>query len=176
MASKRQRDEAQMEEMSEGEELKRQKSYDQILSLLEEEEEEAVEDLSSIISSLQQEISSSSSSSSSPCSTKWHPISKQTNTQKAEMEEAAASAECGSVEDYASCCCCSSSSVNEEEGGERERVMRHLLEASDDELGIPNSEFMVGEGVDGVALCDALWELEDEAANYYTLFHSQLFM
>lgn len=63
-----------------------------------------------------------------------------------------------------------------EEEGERERVMRHLLEASDDELGIPNGEFLVGEGVDGVALSDALWELEDEAANYYTLFQSQLFM
>ncbi|KAK9050992.1 hypothetical protein SSX86_027617 [Deinandra increscens subsp. villosa] len=69
---------------------------------------------------------------------------------------------------------------------EKERVIRHLLEASDDELGIP-SRVDVGDAGDGggggggcgdfpVGLCDGLWELEDEAANYYTLLQSELFM
>lgn len=80
------------------------------------------------------------------------------------------------------------------EDDEKESVIiRHLLEASDDELGLPN-----GVGVDGTVssgdedfnglddddidkhnsslFCDGLWELEDEAANYQTLLQSQLFM
>ncbi|KAK9935172.1 hypothetical protein M0R45_022284 [Rubus argutus] len=76
---------------------------------------------------------------------------------------------------------------NEQEKESVERVMRHLLEASDDELGIPHRE--VGNGFEdaeeegfstfgdnGLSLCDGLWELEDEAANYYTLVQSELFM
>ncbi|PWA62123.1 hypothetical protein CTI12_AA366780 [Artemisia annua] len=62
---------------------------------------------------------------------------------------------------------------------EKESVIRHLLEASDDELGLP----AVTKGGDDVAevsyygdLCDGLWELEDEVANYYTLLQSELFM
>ncbi|KAL4586834.1 hypothetical protein LXL04_011479 [Taraxacum kok-saghyz] len=78
---------------------------------------------------------------------------------------------------------------------EKERVIRHLLEASDDELGIPSrvegggdgGNVGDGGGVDdeiagdeytdfSFTLCDGLWELEDEAANYYTLLQSELFM
>lgn len=70
---------------------------------------------------------------------------------------------------------------------DKEQVIRHLLEASDDELGIPNREgdFDVGvfefeqgcnNGGNGLALCDRLWEFEDDAANYYTLLQSELFL
>ncbi|XP_039003746.1 uncharacterized protein LOC120130600 [Hibiscus syriacus] len=67
---------------------------------------------------------------------------------------------------------------------DKEKVIRHLLEASDDELGIPNKQSVFGvefdegfhNGGNSFALCDGLWELEDEAANYYTLLQSQLFM
>ncbi|XP_076939219.1 uncharacterized protein LOC143607794 [Bidens hawaiensis] len=71
---------------------------------------------------------------------------------------------------------------------EKERVIRHLLEASDDELGLPSR---VEGGADGegggddvaggghgeyYSLGDGLWEFEDVAANYYTLLQSELFM
>uniref|UniRef100_A0A7N0V7W2 Uncharacterized protein n=1 Tax=Kalanchoe fedtschenkoi TaxID=63787 RepID=A0A7N0V7W2_KALFE len=76
-----------------------------------------------------------------------------------------------------------SAASGEDEEGTVESVMRHLLEASDDELGIPNvvvSAAAEGEAaVDGgdLGLCDGLlWELEDEAANYYTLLQSELFV
>ncbi|XP_022151083.1 histone-lysine N-methyltransferase SETD1A [Momordica charantia] len=164
VASKRQREDAQIDEdMSEGEDLKRQKSYNQIMSLLEEEEEEAIEDLSSIITTLQQEIICSPDQNSQQNA---HPSTTTTPTNN---DSSSSSSSCSSA---------ASPSTKEDEE-ERERVMRHLLEASDDELGlglgIPNGEFLVEE--QGVSsLCDALWELEDEAANYYTLFQSQLFM
>ena len=55
---------------------------------------------------------------------------------------------------------------------------------SDDELGIPNSgdglwgfednEFTSGDGFS--SLCDKLWELEDERANYYAFLQSELFL
>ncbi|KAL3751632.1 hypothetical protein ACJRO7_012461 [Eucalyptus globulus] len=76
----------------------------------------------------------------------------------------------------------SSSSPEEESDGDedKEKVLRHLLVASDDELGLPSRED--GEGPEGGAFgvellsYDGLWELEDEAANYYTLLQSELFM
>ncbi|ERM94410.1 uncharacterized protein LOC18422440 [Amborella trichopoda] len=79
-----------------------------------------------------------------------------------------------------------------EEDEEEGKVMRYLLEASDDELGIPPSpplhqelerqekeeslESEEKEGVErGWTRCyDGLWEIEDETANYYTLLESQL--
>ncbi|XP_048136352.1 uncharacterized protein LOC115726496 [Rhodamnia argentea] len=75
----------------------------------------------------------------------------------------------------------SSSSPGEESDGDedKEKVFRHLLVASDDELGLPSREGEGPEaGASGVELlsCDGLWELEDEAANYYTLLQSELFM
>ncbi|XP_076947269.1 uncharacterized protein LOC143619152 [Bidens hawaiensis] len=62
---------------------------------------------------------------------------------------------------------------------EKEKVIKHLFEASDDELGLPSRV------VDDVTTGDddvtgfgdiGLWELEDEVANYYTLMQSELFM
>ncbi|KAL3654220.1 hypothetical protein CASFOL_003901 [Castilleja foliolosa] len=60
-------------------------------------------------------------------------------------------------------------------------VMRHLLEASDDELGIPNRSTdginpdIISSTVDGFN-DNGLWEFEDETANYYTILQSELFM
>ncbi|KAK1413756.1 hypothetical protein QVD17_35536 [Tagetes erecta] len=74
-------------------------------------------------------------------------------------------------------------------------VIRHLLEASDDELGIPSrvdSGDGGGDAGDGgggggdvsggyfgdfdIGLSNGLWEIEDEVANYYTLLQCELFM
>ncbi|KAM0001136.1 hypothetical protein Hdeb2414_s0388g00883421 [Helianthus debilis subsp. tardiflorus] len=74
---------------------------------------------------------------------------------------------------------------------DKNSVIRHLLEASDDELGIPSrvddsgdgdvtggddDVTGGGDGGDGGYGDFWLWELEDEAANYYTLLQSELFM
>ncbi|KAL9225913.1 hypothetical protein vseg_001787 [Gypsophila vaccaria] len=83
-----------------------------------------------------------------------------------------------------------SGSVVEDEGVEE--VMKHLLEASDDELGLPNtcSDFS-GPDMDGCdlrvghvdggdllwGLGEGLWEFEDhEANNYYSFLQSEIFM
>ncbi|MCL7032893.1 hypothetical protein MKW94_029423 [Papaver nudicaule] len=176
-APKRSRDEEALTQ--EVEEMKRQKtsssassscstssSYNQILSILdteeEQEEEELVEDISSLITSLQQEISTSDLPTRE---TTTNPISDSS---------------CG-FEDSSS-----SASSNEDEE-DKERVIRHLLEASDDELGIPQvgldfefdeEEVRSNNGHDGLFNMgyDGLWEFEDETANYYTLLQSELFM
>ena len=162
---KRQREGKQIDELVEVEETKRHKpsSYNHILSLLDEaEEEEPAQDLSSFMTSLQHELSSHDST---PC--------PNTNDDQESSDPIISS---------------SSSSNQEDEVDDKERVMRHLLEASDDELGIPSMEASgannsstdsdeVGiSSADCLALCDGLWDLEDEAANYYTLLQSQLFM
>jgi len=141
------------EEVTEGF-FKRQKSYEDILSILDEEEEDPAQDLSSLITTLQQEISSNPQMS--------------TSSSEADL----------SLED------------------ESERVMKHLLEASDDELGIPNAEagdqFGGSQGTVSLDEFDGgdlllqpaadgfgdglLWEIEDEAANYYALMQSELFL
>ncbi|KAK1379608.1 Zinc finger CCHC domain protein [Heracleum sosnowskyi] len=73
----------------------------------------------------------------------------------------------------------------EEDEEEKERMIRHLLEASDDELGLPNkSSVLLGEDFsdpvnlfyDPFLCCDGIWELEDEVANYSTLLQAELFM
>lgn len=63
-----------------------------------------------------------------------------------------------------------------------EEVIRRLVEASDDELGIPagleaeEEEEEVGRSPVGeISNYDVFWELEEEAANYYML-QSELFM
>lgn len=62
-----------------------------------------------------------------------------------------------------------------------EEVIRRLVEASDDELGIPSGleaeeeEEEVGKEVGEISNYDVFWELEEEAANYYML-QSELFM
>ncbi|XP_047961961.1 uncharacterized protein LOC125206779 [Salvia hispanica] len=70
-------------------------------------------------------------------------------------------------------------------------IMRHLLQASDDELGIPNyssQEFNTNNNDDfGIIKSEensisvnffdnGLWEFDDEAANYYAIMQSELFM
>lgn len=76
-----------------------------------------------------------------------------------------------------------SSAASAGEEDDKEKMIRHLLEASDDELGLPNRiDFNGDTNFDNVghsvfSVCDGgLWELEDEAANYYTLLQAQLFM
>lgn len=168
--SKRQREETQVEDF---EEHKRQKSYNHILSLLEAEEDEPTQDLSSIITTLQQELSSDSG---------FDPLPFTASETDPENPNSASTA----VEEYTSSSSSSSSlsevlSKEDDKENDKERVMRHLLEASDDELGIPNRELVLdGEnginGGDGFSFSDGLWEFEDEAANYYTLLQSELFM
>lgn len=63
-----------------------------------------------------------------------------------------------------------------EAGGDE--VIRHLLEASDLELGIPaedeeeRREAEESGAVGEISNYDVFWELEEEAANYYALFQS----
>ncbi|KAK4792052.1 hypothetical protein SAY86_022487 [Trapa natans] len=148
VSSKRPRDEplpfAASDGGDAGEALKRQKPYEEILSLLDDEEEDSHQDVSHLMTTLQQEIS---------------PSSSQPSAADANLED------------------------------EGEKVMKHLLEASDDELGLPSrsesSSVSGTEANDAAAgpaeglsdLCDGgLWELEDEAANYYAVLQLELFM
>lgn len=79
---------------------------------------------------------------------------------------------------------CMLSKEEEDDEDEKNRMIRHLLEASDDELGLPNKSSVLGEDfngpvdlfIDPFSICDGLWELEDEVANYSTLLQAQLFM
>ncbi|KAL6953598.1 hypothetical protein U1Q18_029278 [Sarracenia purpurea var. burkii] len=184
---KRQREETHIFE--DNEDSKRHKSYDHILSLLEEEEEEEDhhhhhyrhpnQEFSSILTTLQREISCDSTASNHPLPL---PSSAATDgdgdgnnpmvgssSATSELGRASLHGEAKGVEEE--------EEEEEERGeGETERFMRRLLEASDDELGIPNR---VGSGDDeGMNGGDdlSLWELEDEAASYYTLFQSELFL
>ncbi|KAE8729986.1 hypothetical protein F3Y22_tig00003041pilonHSYRG00421 [Hibiscus syriacus] len=173
---KRQREETQIPD----EETKRHKSYNHILSLLEAEEDEPNQDLSPLITTLQHELSSDTVLDDIF-------IYPTTNTPEADQENPRPTTKkdntdtgIGTVDDYTS----ATSSLKEDGGtqDDKEQVIRHLLEASDDELGIPNREaaFEFEQGLDnggnGFALCDRLWELEDEAANYYTLLQSEFFL
>ncbi|XAR56018.1 hypothetical protein NMG60_11036297 [Bertholletia excelsa] len=154
---KRQREETYVTE--DVDDPKRQKSYNQILSLLEEKEEEPDQDFSSIMTSLQRELSS------------------ELDPDVGEISPAGPSRESPALSPTAAH---GELKGNVEGEDERERVMRHLLEASDDELGIPNTaagdDDTVACGGDAAALSDGLWELEDEVANYYALLQSELFM
>ncbi|XP_074274565.1 uncharacterized protein LOC141598718 [Silene latifolia] len=162
---KRVRQEEENEEI-----IKRQKSYKDIITLLEEEEDDPNEDISSLISTLQEEIISS---------TGLNPVQPGSDDLNRVYS--------GSDEFDRVC----SGSGGEEE--EVEKVMKHLLEASDDELGIPNLSgemngydvVDVDEGhVDGgdlfLPVGEGLWEFEDhEANNYYeysSLLQSEIFM
>ncbi|CAL5355098.1 hypothetical protein CsSME_00043665 [Camellia sinensis var. sinensis] len=149
---KRQREETHVvEDEIEQQDPKRQKSFTHILSLLEEEEDhEPHQDFSSILSTLQQELSCSDSDPFSLPGSETDPDKDNPVPSHGEDDE-----------------------------DERERVMRHLLEASDDELGIPHrmdgGDGDYGQVTDG-GDAFGLWELEDEAANYYTLLQAELFM
>ncbi|EOY01967.1 hypothetical protein QUC31_013509 [Theobroma cacao] len=188
---KRQRDETQSSQGSEEhvvEESKRHKSYNHILSLLEAEEDEPNQDLSSLITTLQQELSSDSVLDDPlPCPTATTlGADRENQLTRAAGTNTTTTTTTTTLEDYTSA---TSSLKEDEDQDDKERVIRHLLEASDDELGIPNREGGDGLGVEvveyeerfnnvgnGFAFSDGLWELEDEAANYYTLLQSELFM
>ncbi|KAK8567271.1 hypothetical protein V6N13_105247 [Hibiscus sabdariffa] len=134
------------ESQSSNQQPKRQKSY---LSLLEAEEEESPQDLSS----------------HSVLDLPFQPTLKADD-----QDNPATMTNSDSIQDYATPTC----SLK----GEQDDVIRHLLQASDDELGIPNTQADADAHNAGnaFAFSDGLWELEDEAANYYTLLQSQLFM
>ncbi|GAU32404.1 hypothetical protein TSUD_220930 [Trifolium subterraneum] len=140
---------------------KKHKPCNNILSLLDLEEEESTQDLSPMMTNLQND---------------------QNNL---------TSVGCNILEDDSTLACFSTHHVlKEEEEDEKVKVMRHLLEASDDELGIPNTsgddDGLIGYGGEDDGFkggdefsslcCDKLWELEDERANYYALSQSELFM
>ncbi|KAL1551012.1 hypothetical protein AAHA92_18904 [Salvia divinorum] len=144
--------------------VKRQKPYNNILNLLDEEEpepepsNEQSQDLSAMFTTLEQELSSSDTTTTFD----FEPL-----PEAAEHSQPPPSAECG--------------------GGDEDEnvksVMRHLLEASDDELGIPNAtdengveNFNAVEDLPFAFTDHVLWELEDVAANYYTVLQSELFM
>ncbi|KAL0327186.1 UNVERIFIED_CONTAM: hypothetical protein Scaly_0926600 [Sesamum calycinum] len=144
---------------------KRQKPYTNILSLLEEEEEEEQpsQDLSAIYTTLQQELSSSTTSKSAAFDFDY------TSFAAAEQEETPHQQPTAAP-----------STSDEDEGVKS--VMRHLLEASDDELGIPNTEdnynveISSDENFPFAFADDGLWEFDDVAANYYTMLQTELFM
>ncbi|CAN6937966.1 unnamed protein product [Brassica oleracea var. botrytis] len=170
---KRQRDEQEQETTPHEDSKRRPKtsssstSYNEVQCLLDniEAQNEADSDLTSLITTLQQEIST-----------------EEQNV--AVFENPPLSSSCSSSS--------SSCAPKEEEcESDKEKVMKHLLEASDDELGIPNTETggsnyeIVNsetnqDYINGFSLLDGfgdgLWELEDEVANYYTLLQSELFM
>ncbi|XP_075506907.1 uncharacterized protein LOC142543494 [Primulina tabacum] len=166
---------------------KRHKPYNNILSLLEEEEEEDEteptseppnEDLSAMFTTLQQELSSSTSCDSTAFDDfDFVPYS----SVEGEVEELTAHHQI-STESSTSAVCSPRSSDGEGEDEGVKSVMRHLLEASDDELGIPNREdndvveMKSGENFPFALSDHGLWELEDETANYYTVLQSELFM
>ncbi|CAB4295205.1 unnamed protein product [Prunus armeniaca] len=172
------------------EDPKRQKSYNHILSLLDEEEEEPSQDLSSIITTLQQELSSDSAAeplTAFPNSDADQEINQSSGSTAATAFEGYASSSSGSSSPSSSNTNSGFMKEGDEQEDDGERVMRHLLEASDDELGIPQREEVSGFDdaedagfnglmMDGFSFGDGLWELEDEAANYYTLVQSELFM
>nr|ANW12198.1 putative LisH domain-containing protein C1711.05-like protein [Olea europaea subsp. europaea] len=141
---------------------KRNKSYDNILSILDEEPEqnEPNQELSAIFSTFQQELTGDPlACTASEAEQDHHPSAAATTT--------SGGGEC---------------SPKEEEEDDSIKVIRHLLEASDDELGIPNTNNRVDEEINYgnyntfAASFDGFWELEDEAANYYTVLQSELFM
>lgn len=171
--SKRQREEEE-EDYNEYEENvnKRHKSsspsYNQILSILEEEEDESNQDyMLDIFQSLQQELSSDSAA--------VDPLQISSASSVAEADH-----QSGGSAVSVSCSPCSKEDDDQEEDDDSVRMMRHLLEASDDELGLPNrsesGDEEINSGDKHLFLGDGLWEFEDVAANYYTLLQSELFM
>ncbi|GMH26148.1 hypothetical protein Nepgr_027991 [Nepenthes gracilis] len=181
--SKREREENHVDKEEE-ESLKRQKSYKDMVSIVEENEEEINEDFSSLIAILQQELCSTADDYFC-CSSVFADQNALLNSSSSEADRSE-TIDASTVE-YCSLSPPLAQPKEKEEDDERERVIRRLLEASDDELGIPNAEgirsvddddhgAVMGEmnGEDFTPLADGLWELEDDAANYYTLVQSEL--
>lgn len=172
---KRPREDAQMEKDLDFEEYsKRHKPYTHILSLLESEEEESIQDLSPLMTTLQNEITCASNN---PDALLICPAKE--NDQYNLTTSAAKLEDCSTFT-----CNFSSPHHHALKEDEEESVIRHLLQASDDELGIPNTGdglvdcgedgFKIGDGFS--SLCDELWEFEDDVANYHALLQSELFL
>ncbi|CAA2933859.1 Hypothetical predicted protein [Olea europaea subsp. europaea] len=148
---------------------KRQKSNDNKCSILEEEPEaiEPNQDLLEIYSALEQEISPAAAAATF----ELDPLLCTSSEAEQDLHPATTATFSGDGE-------CSP----KEEEDDIIKVIRHLLEASDDELGIPNTNTKVDEKINSgnynafEASFDGFWELEDEAANYYTMLQSELFM
>ncbi|CAH9092951.1 unnamed protein product [Cuscuta europaea] len=131
------------------EETSKRQKYNHLLSILEEEDDDKdkpmQENLSAIFTSLQQELYSCEPPP--PCNTAEQP-----------------GPVVGPVAPKTS-----------SEEGDEVSVMRRLLEASDDDLGIPRSGAVVDGGAlnginaGGSQANDGFWEVEDEIANYYGL-------
>ncbi|XP_061364068.1 uncharacterized protein LOC133307553 [Gastrolobium bilobum] len=171
---KRPREEPQvkLEDVDCEESSKRHKPYNHILSLLESEEDDSTEDLSSLVTTLQQEITCASDSSDTLLSP---PQNNGQHNLATNLEDCSTSTTFSITH--------SNDIIVKED--DKEKVMRHLLEASDDELGIPNREEygLLDFGENGFnggdmfsSICDGLWELEDETANYYALLQSEFFL
>lgn len=131
--SKRQRDNHDVDDDHDHPHTKKERPYDDIiLSLLEDDEDvPSNQDLSSFITSLQRELDNTPADISTSSSASSLANKEDTNEAVEEDEE------------------------------DKERLMRRLLEASDDELGLPSrdddsGEFGWGEGI----FCDGLWEIE----------------
>ncbi|KAJ8647027.1 hypothetical protein MRB53_000050 [Persea americana] len=140
------------EETQQGEaETKRQCSFHHILSILESDEEDPTQDLSSLITTLQQELFTHRPQSEPT-------LNNQTQTDPTNSFSSPPPSPTGLFKED-----------NEEE------VIRQLLEALDDDLGETQRENEVGIGGE-VSTCGGMWELDDEAANYYTLVQSKLFL
>ena len=184
--SKRPRDEETLVDCEEF--SKKQKPFNHILSLLEAEEDEPTQqDLSPLITTLQQEITPSASNSSATLILRSDQENDLENSSinNTNLDEYTTTSISFTTPHSSNC----SLEVGEGED-DKERVMRHLLEASDDELGIPSTSHSSDNGLMGFeedygfinggngfsSLCDELWELEDETANYYTLLQSDLFL
>lgn len=168
---KRPREESQVkEDLDDCEEFsKRHKPYNLILSLLESEEEDSTQDLSPLMTTLQHELITTCASHHDSDTLLSQP---QNNSTQENLTTSISTTSCGNSNDIV---------VKEDKGDEKERVMRHLLEASDDELGIPSRvdhELLdFGEDMFPSTICDGLWELEDiDTANYYALLQSELFL
>ncbi|KAG8366326.1 hypothetical protein BUALT_Bualt17G0068200 [Buddleja alternifolia] len=157
---------------SEHDDSKRQKPYNNdIQNLLEDDIEEPEpslepsQDLSAIFTTLQQELTFDFETP--PCTAA---AAEETHLSHHHHHSAA---ECGDAG-----------------GGDEDvkSVMRHLLEASDDELGIPNGGDDDNDNTNNIVGINSdenyeynfnyngLWEFEDETANYYTVLQSELFM
>lgn len=171
--------------VAEEEYSKRHKSYNDILSILElQEEDEPNQDLSDIFTSLEQELSSSDSTAvcGGGSGGSFGSGGDVSGSEAESVDETCFSAapDRNSGGD-------SGNNESIEEDDERVRVMRHLLEASDDELGIPNrveesgEEEETGSGDKQQLFLsgDWKWQFEDDAADYYYNFmhlQSELFI
>ncbi|KAL3501394.1 hypothetical protein ACH5RR_035843 [Cinchona calisaya] len=172
--SKRQREEENNYNECEVDDNKRHKSssYNQILSILEEEEDEPNQEyMLDIFQSLQQELSSEGSSATVA---EEDPLKISASLTGSDHQSGGS----GAVSETSSP---NSKDEDDDDDEDRLRMMKHLLEASDDELGLPNrlesgDEEIISEEKNHPFLGDGLWEFEDDAADYYTLLQSELFM